>query len=252
MKIKVIDAHVHFLSKDNSIGPEFTFDFNHILERLERGIVEKMVVMPTVQPEMNAVEMNRAFLSNLQQFSLREHLWPLVWFHPDNIDVEMVSRPEVCGVKFHPSISQRRIDEAIPVLDAASKNEKPLLIHCGRGELSRIKYVLRINEQYPEIDFVCAHMGGLANDLVLAALKLLEEKMEKDNIFLDTSGCLNPLLLKKGVETVGADHIMFGTDAPFFDIDVSMYAIKVCRFPPNTIRQIYFETAASVYQNVSK
>ncbi len=247
----LIDAHVHFLPEDNSIGPEFTFAFDKIRARLKRGVVQRMVVMITLQPGDDAIEMNHAFLSNLQKFEMREQLWPLAWFHPTQIDADLVAKPEVHGVKYHPSISQRRVDQATQILELASKSGKPLLIHCGRGELSRIKYVLAINEQYPKVKFVCAHMGGLANDLVLTALKLLEGKREKDNIFLDTSGCLNPLLLKKGVETVGANHIMFGTDAPFFDLDVSMYAIKVCRFDTQTVRQIYFETAASVFHKTS-
>lgn len=249
--MKAIDAHVHFLPKDNSIGPEFTFDFDEIRARLERGVVQRMVVMVTLQPDTDAIETNQAFLSTLQGFEMRDKLWPLAWFHPHQIDADFVTKPEVFGVKYHPSISQKRIDQATPILEIASKNRKPILIHCGRGELSRIKYVLAVNEQYPEVKFVCAHMGGLANDLVLAALKLLEGKKEKENIFLDTSGCLNPLLLKKGVKTVGADHIMFGTDAPFFDIDVSMYAIKICGFDTKTVRQIYFETASSVFQQIS-
>ncbi len=247
----VIDAHVHFLPEDNSIGPEFTFDFEEIRVRLKRELVQAMVVMVTLQPGTDAIEINRVFLSSIQKFEMREQLWPLVWFHPNQIDADLVAKPEVLGVKYHPSISQRSVNQAIPILELVSRNRKPLLIHCGRGELSRIKYVLAINEQYPKVNFVCAHMGGLANDLVLAALKLLERKKEKENIFLDTSGCLNPLLLKKGVETVGADHIMFGTDAPFFDLDVSMYAIKICRFDTETMEQIYFKTAASVFSKQS-
>ncbi len=246
--MRIIDAHVHFLPKNNPIGPEFTFDFSHIKSRLDQRIVDRMVVMVLLQSGMDAVDTNHAFLSAIQKFEGKEKLWPLVWFHSNQFEEEMVASDDVFGIKFHPSINQERIDQAVQILDLAAKYKKPLLIHCGRGELSRIKYVLRINEQYPEIKFVCAHMGGLANDLVLAALKLLDEKREKENIFLDTSGCLNPLLLKKGVQTVGADHILFGTDAPFFDIDVSMYAIKVCRFPKEAVRQIYFKSAASVFQ----
>ena len=244
----MIDAHVHLIPRNNPFGLEFKFDFQDITGRFEtKQELSKMVVMPMLSDNTDSLMLNQKFLLELETSELSNRILPLLWFHPTQISHELASKPRIAGIKFHPSISQKRINDAIEIVDLAASVKKPILIHCGRGELSKIDFVLRINEIYSDVKFVCAHMGGLANELILSALKLVKTKKQKENIFFDSSGCLNPMLIKKGIEILGADHIMFGTDSPFFDFDVTLFAIEKTNLNEEDLQWVLYKTANFVY-----
>ncbi len=70
--------------------------------------------------------------------------------------------------------------------------------------------------QYPEIDFIAAHMGGLLADFAEISRYLLPAP----NLYLDTSNAAHTLTEDQFVELLcihGSSHILFGTDWPWFD-----------------------------------
>jgi uncharacterized protein len=73
----------------------------------------------------------------------------------------------------------------------------------------------RLVQQYPEINFVGAHMGGLLADFD----QLRRDLSPAPNLFLDTSNAAHTLREDQFVELLrvhGAPHILFGTDWPWF------------------------------------
>jgi predicted TIM-barrel fold metal-dependent hydrolase len=73
-----------------------------------------------------------------------------------------------------------------------------------------------IVREYPGIDFVAAHMGGLAAPPEEIFTHLIPSK----NLFLDTSNAAHTLSGKdflRLLEIHGPEHILFGTDWPWFD-----------------------------------
>lgn len=126
------------------------------------------------------------------------------------------------------------------------KYRKPVLVHCGRDEKSRIDYVLEVNERYPEVRFICAHMGGLATDLIIRGFEKLSQSKYLDNIYLDTSGCFHPELIAKGVQLLGVDKIIFATDRPFHSYKMSYYAIDCCNFDRETKKKIVADNILNI------
>jgi predicted TIM-barrel fold metal-dependent hydrolase len=73
-----------------------------------------------------------------------------------------------------------------------------------------------IVRKYPGIDFVAAHMGGLAAPPEETFKHLVPSK----NLYLDTSNAAHTLSERdflRLLEIHGPDHIIFGTDWPWFD-----------------------------------
>jgi len=73
-----------------------------------------------------------------------------------------------------------------------------------------------IVRKYPGIDFVAAHMGGLAAPPEEIFTHLIPSK----NLYLDTSNAAHTLSEKDFLhllKTHGPEHIIFGTDWPWFD-----------------------------------
>jgi predicted TIM-barrel fold metal-dependent hydrolase len=73
----------------------------------------------------------------------------------------------------------------------------------------------RLAAQFPEIDFIAAHMGGLA-----APFNEIEKHLTpRNNLYLDTSNAAHMLSRKEFIRLMtmhGPDRILFGTDWPWF------------------------------------
>jgi predicted TIM-barrel fold metal-dependent hydrolase len=70
--------------------------------------------------------------------------------------------------------------------------------------------------RYPGIDFVAAHMGGLA----APPDEIFRHLAPSDNLYLDTSNAAHTLSendFLRLLELHGPEHIIFGTDWPWFD-----------------------------------
>ena len=73
-----------------------------------------------------------------------------------------------------------------------------------------------IVRKYPGIDFVAAHMGGLA----ASPEEIFTHLVPSKNLYLDTSNAAHTLSEKdflRLLEIHGPEHIIFGTDWPWFD-----------------------------------
>lgn len=217
-----VDAHTHVMKYHF-----LRFDWFELERWL--GKTNKCIVMPKIRQNEDSVDVNVRFFDQVKGFSKRSQIFPFMWIHPHQLREEHFRRFPTAGFKFHPSISQSPIHENREMLDMCAKYRKPILIHCGRNMMSRIDFILQVNEEYPEVKFVCAHMGGLATELIIRAFRrLMVAKI--DNIFLETSGCDLSQLIEKAVELFGSEKVVFGTDRPFKSYEVSRYIIDCCKF----------------------
>jgi predicted TIM-barrel fold metal-dependent hydrolase len=238
----IIDGHTHIIScLGNPSIINMEFDWNNLGDWLLSEPESKCVVIPQIVQFCDSVQLNVDFFENLAKFPRKNRVFPFMWIHPSQLSEEHFKKFGFSGFKFHPSISQTRIDENKNVLDLCYKYKKPILVHCGRGEKSRIDYILKVNENYQELTFICAHMGGLATDLIVRAFEKLSKSKYLDNVFLDTSGCFHPQLISKAVEMLGDGKVIFATDRPFHSYELSLYAVECCNFNEETKKKILYE-----------
>ena len=240
----IIDVHTHIsssLSNTNEVNVKF--DWNDLNFWLSSEPESRCVVIPTITQFCDSVLVNIKFFKALKAFSKKDRVLPFMWIHPNQLEAHHFKEFTFSGFKFHPSISQSTIDNNEKILELCETYRKPILIHCGRNEKSRIDYVLNINEHYPNLNFICAHLGGLATDLIIRAFQKIKDANYLDNIFLDTSGCFYPELVKKAVKILGSSKIIFGTDRPYHDYEVSLYTIRRCNFDKETEEDILFRNA---------
>lgn len=237
----IIDGHTHLIpsfSGQNVV--DLRFDWDSLDFWLSSEPESRCVLMPSLTQFCDSVSSNREFFKALSTFPKKDRVLPFLWIHPHQLEASHFKEFTFFGFKFHSSISQATLDLNEKMLELCDKHRKPILIHCGRNEKSRIDYVLKVNEHYPDLDFICAHLGGLATDLIIRAFKKMQEANYLDNIFLETSVCFYPVLIKKAVEILGNDRIIFGTDRPFHDYEISLYTIRSCLFDTETEQNILF------------
>jgi predicted TIM-barrel fold metal-dependent hydrolase len=235
----IIDGHTHIVSSfsDSNIV-DIKFDWNSLEQWFSSEPQSKCVIIPKIVQFCDSVNLNIDFVNTLNKFPKKDRVFPFLWIHPQQLMETHFQKFVFSGFKFHPSISQMTIDQNEELLNLCEKYEKPLLVHCGRNEKSRIDYVLKVNEHHPRLKFICAHLGGMASDLIVRAFEKLSQTRYLDNIYLDTSGCFHPELIEKAVQLLGRDKIVFGTDRPFHSYQMSLYAINCCRFDKETKENI--------------
>jgi predicted TIM-barrel fold metal-dependent hydrolase len=238
----IIDGHTHLIHRfpDQNVV-DIKFDWDSLDFWLSSEPESKCVLMPELTQFCDSVALNREFFRSLSVFPKKDRVFPFLWIHPHQLEHSSFKEFAFFGFKFHPSISGTTLDAIEETLELCDKYRKPVLIHCGRDEKSRIDYVLKVNERYDKISFICAHLGGLAVDLVIRALEKTRQADYLDNVFFDTSGCFNPALVKKAVEILGDDKIVFGSDRPFQDYQISLYTINSCKFGAKTRQNILFK-----------
>lgn len=121
------------------------------------------------------------------------------------------------GVKIHPdtqyyNMNDERMDE---VYDFLSKEDLPLLIHCGdyRYDYSHPRRLKDILDRFPDLTVIAAHFGGWSVwDLAL-------EYLRDTRCYLDTSSSIAMLGTVRAEELIrlyGAERIVFGTDFPMW------------------------------------
>lgn len=116
-------------------------------------------------------------------------------------------------------------DSVHRLLELARQYGVPVAFHSGESDYyghSGPANFLELARRFPTVTFILKHMGyRLVEDAIHVAL-------ERPNVYLETAGvtCSNIL---KAVRRVGADRVVFGSDAPYHSPRVE--AMKISEHP---------------------
>ena len=163
---------------------------------------------------------------------------------PESInDLELLkTNPKFKGVKNHPDYHgfDMASPQALKFLDKVAEQVDLMLFHVscmpGTGFADAVR-IAEFAKRHPETNFILAHMAGIfqnANYPYFPNLQGCENvaAMGLDNVYIDTAHYLMyvyPGVMGKMVEIVGADHIVFGTDAPLQGAMQMRFAIDVIK-----------------------
>jgi len=118
---------------------------------------------------------------------------------------------EICGIKIHPTIEKRRVDQFQTHLKFACDKKIPVIVHCGRyNPIASYRYALEVGKRY-RLKLILAHMGGANPEIALDAIGSAEPY---SNIHFGIEGIVEPWLLKQGIKLLGPERFIFGSDFP--------------------------------------
>jgi predicted TIM-barrel fold metal-dependent hydrolase len=247
MSTLVADAHIHIVEDDRRFGADLVFTWQDLHTMFVEKRIERANVVPMLNNADDSRVVNKQFLEKLSRQEHKNRMWAFYWPHPHEVDDDIAGRADVAGIKYHPSISQVQIDHAPDVVRIARNKGLPLLVHCGRHAISGFEYVLNAYRAQPDVKFIAAHMGGMANELILQALSLISGMSSRENLYLDTSGCMNPKILRRGIEVMGEDRVLYGTDLPFFDTEVSNFVLSRVGLGQKALRKVYHDNIMKLH-----
>ncbi|RLG51382.1 MAG: hypothetical protein DRO00_07280 [Thermoproteota archaeon] len=132
------------------------------------------------------------------------------------------------GIKLHPRNEAFPINSeklVFPIAELASKLKVPLLFHTGDPDtygFAQPTLVGDLADTFPEVTIIVGHMGKrLYEDAILVARWF-------DNIILETS-FHTPREIRRAVERVGADRVVYGSDMPFGIPEISIMSVRLCK-----------------------
>jgi uncharacterized protein len=137
-------------------------------------------------------------------------------FDPDSEEsLRLFKRISHCNVQLH--------SQFFVILDTFYQAD--MFFRASREYITTPEKLGRLAAQFPEIDFVAAHMGGLA-----APFHEIEKHLTpRNNLHLDTSNAAHMLSHEEFIRLMaihGPDKILFGTDWPWFGHDDEMAFIR--------------------------
>lgn len=222
----IIDADVHIsphLEGGRGIGME------ELLRRMDKAGVDKALtwLQPPYTREVD--ESNEYVYQAMKQHP--ERILGFGWADP-NLGVEQakdtvkrcIYEYSLYGVKLNGAQNSFYIDDpvlSIPVIEEIAKTDRLLAFHVGADDYQRTHpfRVGKIARQFPQLQILMVHMGGVAYaDVTNAAIEIAQAH---PNLTLIGSA-VRSLPILKAIKTLGSSRVCFGSDTPFEFMHVAL------------------------------
>lgn len=171
-------------------------------------------------------------------------------FHPHQLETSiremhraLEPNSPFAGFKLHGAFHQYPADgpNYQPVLQFAHEHAIPVLWHVGGASREWIGTVGRLADQFPRMALILAHMGP-GEELLP---KLLEGRR---NLFVDTCGSVYGYRqLERMVSKVGAEKILFATDATYLNTGPQLAKVAFARISEEQKKLILAGNARRVF-----
>jgi predicted TIM-barrel fold metal-dependent hydrolase len=227
----IIDADVHispFPEGGNSIHVD------ELLRKMDRSGVDKALtwLQPPYMRELDAS--NEYVYQSMKQHP--DRILGFGWVDPHFGIEKTKDAVKRCiydygfyGVKLNGAQNSYYIDSpdmSMPIIEEIAKTGKLLAFHVGADAIEHTHpfRVAKIAKQFPDVQILVVHMGGVAfADLSNAAIEFAQEC---PNLTLIGSGVRATRILK-AIKTLGSTRVCFGSDTPFalMHVELAMYNV---------------------------
>jgi len=125
------------------------------------------------------------------------------------------------GIKLHPEMNQFAADDSLVdgYLSLCAKYNVPAVFHSGAtGSNSDPKKIYRAAARHPTVPVILYHMGFKGPHE--QAIAVVKESLQKRNaqLYLETAQA-DPQAVLRAVKELGAERVLFGTDATYYGKD---------------------------------
>jgi uncharacterized protein len=207
----IVDSHAH-VDEVPALG--WMDPASSLVELMDQAGVDQAVVMtyteaPAVNP--NALEYLADQIGRYPERLIgyvRVHPW-----YPEALDLleRAFGDFHMKGVKLHPvgNLSHPAAEVTLRVIRRAAEHRAPVLFHCGDEALTTPLQIAAAAEAVPEATIILGHMGGYFH-----VEEAIEVAARVPNVFLETSAMPYPDQIRRAVQTIGAERVLFASDGP--------------------------------------
>lgn len=211
----IIDAHTHI---DACPGSPWQDPPEVLLPLLDEAGIDRAIVM-TYGDAPSSVWDPLGYVAQ----AIRKHRDRLIGFarltpaagkHASDLLEKAIVEEGMKGLKLHPYGYRLPPDspETLALIRLAASLGAPTLFHCGDEEFTRPLEIARAARACPEAKIILGHMGGYFH--VEAAIECAEEL---PNLYLETSAMPYPSMIRRAIDAVGPERVIFASDGPGCD-----------------------------------
>ncbi len=231
--MEIINAHAHIYPNKiaekatNAIG-----DFYDIAMKASAGTVENLLedgkkagitkyVVHSCATTAHQVRSINEFIK--REMDAHAEFIGFMTLHQDLTEEQIAQEVEWCinngfkGIKLHPDFQKFFVDgEDAEKIYKVVGDKLPILLHIGdrRYEFSKPSRLASVAKKFPNVNFICAHMGGYTcwdEADIFIGIK---------NVYFDTCSSLPFMTVAKArgiIKKLGVERFFFGTDFPMWD-----------------------------------
>jgi predicted TIM-barrel fold metal-dependent hydrolase len=211
----ILDAHGHIGTWADFLIP--APEAKDLVEMADRLGVTAIGVSDLLAVGVDAPAGNRSALAAASDFPGRLGVWLVANPHQP-FDTGLLDHPAVWGVKLHPDVHRCALTD--PRYEPVFGLGVPVLAHGQTGtEWSDPAQFAEIGRRHPAVPLLMGHAGLFADGFHRAARLVADVP----SVYLETCGSrMTGRWVARLVDLVGADRVVFGSDACFLDLRVGL------------------------------
>lgn len=110
------------------------------------------------------------------------------------------------------------------IVEEAIEKKMKIMIACGYVPFSHSAQVMPLIKDFPNAKFIITH-GGQINICGMHMDEAFEIFRENKNTYFETSGIYRQDYIEKAINELGSERVLFGSGAPYYDIDFELKRI---------------------------
>lgn len=153
------------------------------------------------------------------------------------------------GLKLHPVsyVMHPMSDETLALIRTAAAWNAPTLFHCGDEEFTLPYQVAQAAAVVPEATIIMGHMGGYFHvEDAIAAARL------HPNLVLDTSAMPYPKMIRRAVERIGPERVVFASDGPGCDPTLEVAKVRAAGLTPSEEELVFAGNIQRILDGVGR
>jgi predicted TIM-barrel fold metal-dependent hydrolase len=149
------------------------------------------------------------------------------------------------GMVFHPTFEgiilgwTKVLD---PLFELASEHRALCLYHATDDILAPPKALGELADRYPDVTLLMGHPAMTVHQRE----ECVEAARGRENVWVDLAYQEDPETTEYLVEKLGGERVLFGSDAPFYDIDATIASIHTARISDEVRERILYGNGADL------
>ena len=246
----IIDAHAHVDDQDQ-IGYVHTAEA--LLAEMDVAGVDVAVIMTmTDAPAVSdhGVELIHEVIGRFPgRFEAYVRVHPFYGDEAERLVVRAIRDLRFSGLKLHPvtTLAHPAQEPTLRLIRAAARLGAPTMIHCGDEPLTTPLELEQVALRVPEATIVLGHMGGYNH-----GADAIEVAERQPNVLLETSASPDPGRIGEAVRRLGAERVIFASDAPGCSQALELAKVQAVRLSPRDERRVLFDNQRALLDRVER
>lgn len=159
----------------------------------------------------------------------RDDVVPFAFINPKRPDAaatfeQLVTAKGFRGLKLHPFADGYHLNNfkiVDPLFEVCERYEVPIICHGFADNVYNTVYAFaEMADRFPRVNLIMAHGG-----FMWSRAEAVRASKTRPNLYIETT-CLLPAGIADGIDDIGAEKYIFGSDAPWGDFEVEILKIK--------------------------